>query len=98
MSADGRMLVTFGAVENAATDADTVAGHIDRQLDDLRAYLSPLVASWTGEASSDYQALQSKWDTSAADLNAVLRQIATALRTAHANYAQAETANTSIWY
>ncbi len=97
MPADGRMLVTFGAVENAAADADTVAGHIDRQLDDLKTYLSPLVASWTGQASTDYQALQSKWDASAAELNAVLREIANALRTAHANYTRAETANAAIW-
>ncbi len=91
------MLVTFGAVENAAADTDTVAGHMNQQLDDLKTYLSPLVASWTGKASTDYQALQSKWDASAADLNVVLREIANALRTAHANYSQAESANAAIW-
>ena len=94
---DGRMLVTLGAVEGAAADADNVAGHIDRQLDDLRSYLSPLVASWSGQAAGDYQALQSRWDTSAADLNSVLREIAAALRTAHANYSEAEAANTAMW-
>ncbi len=97
MPAEGHMLVTFGAVENAAADTDTVANHIDQQLDDLKTYLSPLVASWVGQASSDYQALQSKWDTSAADLNVVLREIGNALRAAHANYTQAESANASIW-
>ena len=97
MPAEGRVLVTFGAVETAAADTDIVANHIDRQLDDLRSYLAPLVASWSGQASADYQALQSKWDASAADLNQVLRDIAGALRTAHGNYAQAESANASIW-
>ena len=97
MPAEGHVLVTFGAVEAAAADADTVANHIDQQLDDLRTYLGPLVASWTGQASADYQALQSRWDTSAAELNRVLRDIAGALRTAHGNYAQAEAANSSIW-
>ena len=36
-------------------------------------------------------------DTSAADLNSVLREIAAALRTAHANYSEAEAANTAMW-
>ena len=97
MHGEGHVLVTFGAVEAAAADADTVANHSDQQLDDLRTYLGPLVASWTGQASADYQALQSRWDTSAAELNRVLRDIAGALRTAHGSYAQAEAANSSIW-
>ena len=96
-AAEGHMLVTFAAVENAAADTDTVAGHIDQQLDDLKTYLAPLVASWVGEASTDYQALQSRWDSGAADLNHVLREIASILRTAHANYTRAESANASIW-
>jgi early secretory antigenic target protein ESAT-6 len=93
----GHMLVTFAAVENAAADADAVAGQIDQQLDDLKAYLGPLVASWAGQASSDYQALQARWDSSAAELNDVLRDIASALRTAHANYVTAENVNASLW-
>lgn len=94
---DGHMLVTFGAVDAAAADADTIAGQIDQQLDDLHAYLAPLVASWTGQASADYQALQQRWDTSAGELNTILREIGTALRTANSNYTSAERANASMW-
>lgn len=94
---DGHMLVTFGAVDAAATDADTIAGQIDQQLDDLQAYLAPLVATWTGQASTDYQGLQTKWDTSAGELNSILRSIATALWTANSNYTSAESANASMW-
>ncbi len=36
MPGEGHMLVTFGAVENAAADTDIVGGDIDQQLDDLR--------------------------------------------------------------
>lgn len=97
MTAEGHVLVTFAAVENAAADADSIAGHIDQQLGDLKSYLAPLVGSWTGQASIDYQALQSRWDTSAADMNRVLREIAGALRTAHANYSRTESANASLW-
>ena len=91
------MLVTFGAIDAAASDTDGVAGQIDQQLDDLKSFLAPLVASWTGQAATDWQALQSKWDSSAAELNQVLREIANNLRTANQNYGDAERANTSIW-
>ena len=94
---DGHILVTFGSVLEAAGDTDAIAGRIEQELGDLKGYLAPLVASWTGVASGDYQALQRKWDAGAADLNAVLRQIAQALRTAHGNYAEAEQQNASIW-
>ncbi len=94
---DGQMLVTFGSIDAAASDTDGIASQIDQQLDDLKSYLAPLVASWEGQASGDYQALQAKWDTSAAELNQVLRQIATNLRTANENYGQAERSNAAMW-
>jgi 6 kDa early secretory antigenic target len=97
MAASGHILVTFGAVQAAAGDTDGIAGQIERELSELKSYLAPLVASWSGQASVDYQALQRRWDSSATDLNLVLRQIANALRTAHGNYQQAERANSSIW-
>lgn len=93
----GSLLVTFGAVDAAAADTNNVAGQIDQQLADLTAYLAPLVATWTGQAASDHQALQQRWDASAVALNQVLRDIATALGNARANYAAAEAANAALW-
>jgi len=78
-------------------DTDSVASQIAAQLTDLKAYLAPLVANWSGEASSEYQALQAKWDASLDDLNQVLRQMASALRTAGDNYQSTERTNSSIW-
>ena len=97
MSQDGQILVTFGAVNEAAMDADGVASQIAQQLGDLKAYLAPLVGSWSGEASSDFQALQAKWDSSANDLNQVLRQIAQSLRSAGDNYLNTERTNSQLW-
>jgi early secretory antigenic target protein ESAT-6 len=97
MGGDGHVLVTFGAINEAAMDTDRVASQIAAQLSDLKAYLAPLVASWSGEASSDFQALQAKWDTSANDLNQVLLQISQSLRTACDNYLNTERANKQIW-
>jgi early secretory antigenic target protein ESAT-6 len=97
MTDSGHILVTFGSIAEGAADVDAVANQIDQQLSDLRAYLAPLVATWEGTASIDYQALQRKWDTSLADLNVVLRQIGNSLRTANQNYTSAETTNARMW-
>jgi early secretory antigenic target protein ESAT-6 len=97
MSGDGHMQVTFAAVNEAAMDTEGVASQIAQQLADLKAYLAPLVASWSGEAAGDFQALQAKWDSSATDLHQVLRQISQSLRTAGDNYLNTERANKSIW-
>jgi WXG100 family type VII secretion target len=78
-------------------DTDAIASQIAQQLGDLKTYLAPLVASWSGEASGDFQALQAKWDASANDLNQVLRQISQSLRTAGDNYSNTERANKQIW-
>jgi early secretory antigenic target protein ESAT-6 len=94
---NGHMLVTFGAVEQAAADTDSVAAQIAQELEDLKAYLAPLVATWEGTASGDWQSLQNRWNTSASDLNAILRQIASNLRIAASNYVNAENTNASIW-
>lgn len=97
MSTDGPILVTFGAVNEAAMDTDAIASQIAQQLSDLKAYLAPLVASWSGEASGEFQALQAKWDSGANDLNQVLRQISQALRVAGEQYQATEKANSSTW-
>jgi 6 kDa early secretory antigenic target len=97
MGADGQVLVNAQVLDEGASDTDAVAGQIEQQLGDLKGYLAPLVASWTGQASSDYQALQQRWNQSADDLNTVLRQIATTLRQAAQSYVSGENTNASMW-
>ena len=97
MPSEGHVLVNFGAVEQAAADVDAVAGQIAQQLADLESFVQPLVSTWEGTASADWRALQTRWDTTAGDLHAVLLDMARALRTAGANYTGAERTNASIW-
>ncbi len=97
MADSGHVLVTFGSLEEAAADVDGVANQIDQQLADLRAYLAPLVASWEGAASADYQAKQQRWDGAIGDLNMVLREMARAVRAANGNYQLAESSNAAMW-
>lgn len=69
--------------------AQTVTS-MNTTLSDLKAFIKPLTVTWTGEASTHYQALQAKWDSSAADLNVVLGRIAAALAEANAQMQAAE--------
>lgn len=89
--------VTFGALEAAQADVASTATRISGQLEELKRFLVPMVATWEGEAAAEYQATQRKWDTAAADLTAVLTRIGLALSTANASYRQVEQANTARW-
>jgi early secretory antigenic target protein ESAT-6 len=77
----------LGATQQHVTSTAT---SMNKSLGDLETYLKPLTATWTGEASTQYQALQAKWDTAAADLNLVLGRIAAALAEANTQMQAAE--------
>lgn len=94
---NGDILVTFGALQQAEGDIASTSSALNQELADLKAYLAPLVASWTGVASTDYQAKQREWDTAAADLNRILSQIGVAVGKAEQNYSQAESTNARMW-
>ena len=97
MSTAGEVFVTFGAVQQAAGDAKATAASLNQQLADLKSFLAPLVASWEGQAATDYNAKQKQWDEAQAALNGLLAQIGTALDTSHSNYTEAENKNASMW-
>ena len=89
--------VTFGALETAQTDLTGAANRLASQLEDLKRFLAPMVATWEGQAATEYQAKQRQWDTAAAGLANVLGQIGVALGTANESYRQVEQANASRW-
>jgi WXG100 family type VII secretion target len=97
MSIGSEIKVTFGALAAAQSDVSGTASRITTQLDDLRRFLTPMVATWQGTAAQDYQVRQKQWDTAAADLTAVLAQIGVALGAANDSYRQAENANAARW-
>ncbi|MCM3883409.1 WXG100 family type VII secretion target [Frankia sp. R82] len=95
--ADGEILVTFSSLAQAQTDTGSAFTAIQQELTDLRTYLNPLVSSWTGQAATNYQAAQTKWDNAVTDLNQVLGIISQALGTAHSTYRDTETINAGMW-
>lgn len=97
MSIGSEIKVTFGALAAAQSDVSGTASRITTQLDDLRRFLAPMVATWQGAAAEDYQLRQRQWDTAANDLTTVLAQIGAALGVANDSYRQAENANAARW-
>lgn len=91
------ILVTFSALETATADIASSAASLNQKLDDLKTYIAPMVATWTGDAATHYQAKQRQWDTAAADLNTVLQAIGRAVDTAKGDFHSGEVHNTSLW-
>lgn len=91
------ILVTFGAVSQASADAGSAAAQLNAQLADLKGYLAPLVASWQGQAATDYAARQAQWDHAQQGLNEVLQQISRAVGNAHDTYSSTEASNAAMW-
>ena len=89
--------VTFGALEAARADVANTATRISGQLAELQRYLAPLVATWEGQAATEYRAKQRQWDTAAGDLAAVLAQIGVTLGAANESYLQVEKINADRW-
>jgi 6 kDa early secretory antigenic target len=94
---DGHILVTFQSIQQASQDCARTDANLQQQLSDLKAYLAPMTAVWTGKASEDYQALQRTWDQAAGELSELLQEISRALQVAGENYEQTERSNASIW-
>ena len=90
-----RIAVSFGEVEQGRADTVRTYNNLNSTLGDLRGYLAPLVAEWTGAASQAYQDHQRLWDQGVAELNDVLFKIGGALDSAHTHYTTAENTNTA---
>lgn len=83
----------FGRLAATQQHLVQTVGQVNGQLADLKSYLKPLVATWEGEASANYQALQAKWDRAAEDLNMVLQRISAALATTNDDFQATEKGN-----
>jgi early secretory antigenic target protein ESAT-6 len=89
--------VNFGAMQQGVGDIQARYNGIQARLDDLKSYLAPMVATWTGSAQEAYVGKQQLWDKSALDLQGILQSVGTALNGAHDDFQAGETRNTSMW-
>lgn len=89
--------VSFEGLRQAGGDITGSSRSIAARLDQLEGELAPMAVGWTGQAATFYRETQLKWDTAAAELADVLRQIGTAVHTAADNYAATEQRVGSSW-
>ncbi|MFI5534589.1 WXG100 family type VII secretion target [Kitasatospora sp. NPDC051853] len=92
-----QILVSFETIQNASSEVKQGATRIQSQLDDLKAGVQKIAASWSGVAQEGYQARQAIWDSSAADLQQALQQISVTLDNAAQSYQATEAKNAGIW-
>lgn len=83
----------FGSLDRTQAHLVKTVGDVNRSLADLKSYLAPMVAAWEGEAATNYNALQQKWDSAAADLNTVLQRIGSALAATNEDFQATEKTN-----
>ncbi len=83
----------FGSLDRTQTQLVKTVNDMNTKLANLKSYLAPMVAEWEGDAATNYNALQAKWDTSASELNTVLQRISTALASTSQDFAATEKAN-----
>ena len=89
--------VNFGAMQTGVSDIQARYNAIQAKLDDLKAYLAPMRATWTGSAKESYDVKQAEWDKAAAELQAILNSIGQALSGAHDDFHAGESRNTAMW-
>ncbi|GAA1194932.1 WXG100 family type VII secretion target [Kitasatospora gansuensis] len=94
---DQHIKVNFATIQNASSEVRQGAQRIQTQLDELKAGVARIANSWEGTAREGYQARQATWDSSAADLQQALTQIATSLDNAAQSYQATESRNAGVW-
>src|ERR1700710_2457022 len=94
---DDILVVNFAALESASADIAHAIGELEGQLDQLERDAAPLVAQWSGDARSAYDARQAKWRSAAADLARMLRDIKIAVDESAADYLATELKNGDLF-
>ena len=84
----------------AASVIDTL-GAVEDELDgvvrDLRWRVAKLHATWLGQSAAAHLEAHSRWVEGYAEMQAALKVMRAAVRTARDNYQAAATENTAIW-
>ncbi|CDQ42211.1 MAG: WXG100 family type VII secretion target [Mycolicibacterium neoaurum] len=66
----------FGGIEGSAGEIHGAVGVTQGLLDEGKASLASLASVWGGSGSEAYQAVQMRWDSTSAELNAALQNLA----------------------
>lgn len=87
----------FAGIEGGAGEINGAVGTTAGLLDEGKASLGALGAVWGGSGSEAYQAVQMRWDSTSAELNSALQNLAQAISEASATMAQTEAGVTGMF-
>ncbi len=78
---DNMLSYDFGEIEyTVRQEIHTTSARLNAALDDLRAQIAPLQATWSREAAEAYRIEQARWEQAAAALNEILVSLGNAVR------------------
>jgi len=90
-------LWNFAGIEGGSSEIQGAVSQTAGLLDEGKASLSSLAAVWGGTGSEAYQAVQTRWDTTAAELNQALHNLAMTISDASQNMASTEAGVTGMF-
>ncbi|WP_395309081.1 WXG100 family type VII secretion target [Mycobacterium sp. AMU20-3851] len=87
----------FGGIEGASGEINGAVGVTQGLLDEGKASLASLASVWGGSGSEAYQAVQMRWDSTSAELNAALQNLAQTISEAGSSMLQTEQGVTGMF-
>ena len=87
----------FAGIEGGASEIHGSVATTAGLLDEGKGSLAALAAVWGGSGSESYQAVQMRWDTTSAELNSALQNLAATISEAGATMAQTEAGVTGMF-
>lgn len=83
-------LWNFAGIEGGSSEIQGAVSTTHGLLDEGKGSLASLAAVWGGSGSESYQAVQQRWDNTAAELNSALQNLAQTISEASQTMAQTE--------
>lgn len=95
---DPTLSYDFGEIEyTVRLEIHSTSTRLNAALDDLRAQIAPLQATWTREAADAYRIEQSRWEQAAGALNDILFSLGNAVRDGADDVAATDRSAASAW-
>ena len=89
--------VNPGSLSTAVGDIASGVAAAGTRLQDLKAAIAPMVATWEGSAQEAYRVQQTRWDTAWNDLTQALQGLQATTQRSNDDYSAGEAANTASW-
>lgn len=88
----------FGEIEyTVRQEIHSTSARFNASLEDLRAQIAPLQATWTREAADAYRVEQARWEQSAGALNEILVSLGNAVRDGSDDVADTDRRAANAW-